>query len=108
MCEYHAKYGDDKVNDRQSRALEVIWADEVVSKILKERGLEEDNTDLGDTLDAIVRALGLPRTLKEVGIGKNKSEEFAGLALQDKFWETNTVPLKRMEQVIEILETVLE
>ncbi len=108
VCKYNARYGDEKVKSRQKTALEVIWADTDVSKVLKTRGLEKETADLGDSLDAIVRSLGLPRTLKEVGVEREKLSELAGLALQDKFCETNPVPLTKKDQVMEILEAVLE
>lgn len=49
-----------------------------MQKTLKEAGLHKETTSLGQTLDVIFKELGMPRTLKEVGVeGKQKMEIIA-------------------------------
>lgn len=58
----------------------------------------------GDVLDAVLRELGMPRSLREVGIGKEQLEKLAPNALQDPWSEANPVSLRTKERVLEILE----
>ena len=37
----------------------------------------ETKAHLGDVLDAVIRELGMPRSLKEVGVGREKFAELA-------------------------------
>lgn len=66
------------------------------------------NADLGDILDAVIRELGMPRTLKEVGIGRDKLDLLADNSLRDHWIKTNAQPITEKSQVMEILEMVLE
>ncbi|KAJ6509069.1 putative Fe-containing alcohol dehydrogenase [Mycena vulgaris] len=71
-------------------------------------GLVEGVADLGDLLDVFVRALGMTRTLKEVGVGRDKFAKLAEFSVLDPFAPTNPVPLKEPAQIMEILEMVAE
>jgi alcohol dehydrogenase class IV len=62
--------------------------------------------DLGDLLDIIIRELGMPRTLKEVGVGRDKFDALAKNSLEDIWIKTNAKPITEKEQVLEILEMV--
>ena len=66
------------------------------------------NGDLGDILDAVIRELGMPRTLKDVGVGKDKLDLLAENSLKDHWIKTNAVPITEKSQVMEILEMVVE
>ena len=57
-------------------------------------------------LDAVIRELGLPRSLREVGVGRDQFDGLAEKSLRDRFCRTNPVPLVSKEQVVEILEMV--
>src|SRR3569833_654530 len=46
-------------------------------------GLRSPDASLSDVLDALIRTLGLPRTLAEVGIGKEKYTEIAENSVKD-------------------------
>lgn len=75
--------------------------------MLAKRGLIRSEADLGDALDAIIRELGLPRTLKAYGIGRDQLEGIAESSLKDVCCGWNVIPLKKKEQVLEILEMCL-
>lgn len=64
--------------------------------------------DLASIIDALVQALGLPRTLKQVGISRDVFSTLAENTLSDMWAKTNPVPLVRKEQVLDILEMVAE
>jgi len=64
--------------------------------------------DLGDILDAVVRELGMPRTLKDVKIGRDKLDLLAENSLKDHWILTNAIPITQKEQVMEILEMAVE
>ena len=63
--------------------------------------------DLAYVLDVIFRALGLPRSLKEVGVGRGELPLLAEGSLDDRWCKTNPVPLRESGQVMEILEMVV-
>ena len=94
--------------ERQIKVLDLLYRIPEVETLASTRGIDKKTADLGDILDAIVRELGLPRTLKEVGLGKDKIEALAVNSLHDRYSITNPVPLKEKVQVIDILERVLE
>ena len=104
VCKYNAKHNANV--ERQAAVLEIIWADPTASMALTGRGLEKDKADLGDVLDAIVREMNMPRTLKEVGIGRGRLDELAENSLRDMYCESNPVPLRSKQQVLEILDAV--
>lgn len=108
VCKYNVKYGGDKVSQRQHVALDIIWGDDFVRRVLEKRGLVMGEADLGDTLDVVVRQLGSPRTLREVGVGREKMGRLAENSLKDYWCHSNAVPLERKEDVTEILEMVVE
>lgn len=72
---------------RQQRPLSVLWSSPEVASALEARGLKRESADLSATLDGVFRELGMPRTLRDVGI--DPTEEFldklAELSLLD-FW----------------------
>lgn len=51
---------------------------------LSSPGLKEEQAQLSDVLDAIIRELGMPRGLKEVGVGRNKIDQLAENSLHDR------------------------
>lgn len=94
-----------KVNaDRQAIVLNALWGNDKTAAVLGEHGLVRDEADLGDALDAIIRELGFPRTLKEYGIGRDKLDAIAESSLKDALCQKNVIPLTEKEQVLEILE----
>jgi alcohol dehydrogenase class IV len=102
------KRGNKKVKARQQKILDILWSDDNVAEVLASRGLDQDTADAGDVIDAIVRELGMPRTLAEVGIKKEQLDELAENCLKDPWLQTNAVPITKKEQVLEILNMAFE
>jgi alcohol dehydrogenase class IV len=70
-------------------------------------GLEEETADAGDVVGAVISELGMPRTLKDVGVGREKLDALANSSMKDRWLQTNAVPLIEKKQVLEILEMVI-
>jgi len=68
---------------------------------------DHNNSDLGDILDAVIRKLDMPRTLKDVGVYRDKLDLLAENSLKDHWIKTNAVPITEKSQVMEILEMVV-
>lgn len=85
VCKYNA--ANPGALSRQQRPLSVLWSSPDIASALETRGLKKESTDLSATLDGVFRELGMPRTLRDVGI--NPTDEFleklAELSLLD-FW----------------------
>lgn len=92
---------------KQGKVLEVLWSEVAIEDVLVRMGFKRDESDLADVLDAIFRELGMPRTLKEVGVGREQLPALAEGSLKDRFCESNPIPLRESAQVMEILEMVL-
>lgn len=101
------KYNMSANGEKQKKVLEILWGDGDVKEMLEGRGLVRESADLGDVLDAIISSLGMPRSLKAVGIvGEEKLDQLAENALHDRWCATNPRPLREKAQVMEILEMV--
>ncbi|KAK3942985.1 putative Fe-containing alcohol dehydrogenase [Diplogelasinospora grovesii] len=101
------KYNKRVNGDRQEKVKNVIWeSDPVVRELLKEAGLDETSSDASDALDVVFRALGMPRTLSEVGVGHDKFAVLADNSVKDPCCVVNPISLEKPEQVMEILEMV--
>lgn len=107
VLKYNYEHGDEKIRGKQRKVRDVLWGEEMVAKVLTKRGLEKEKTDAGDVLDAVIRELGMPRSLKDVGVGKDQLDALAENCLKDPWLKTNPVPLTEKKQVLEILEMVL-
>ena len=70
-------------------------------------GVRDRGADLADVLDALLRALGVPRSLREVGVGREALRGLALGSLSDRWVRSNPVPLRESGQVLEILEMVV-
>lgn len=108
VMKYNHKYGKGNTvtAQKQEKVKKILWSEPKVAEMLKSAGLNEDSADLGDLLDAIIRALGLPRSLRELGIQEKVIAGLSSRALDDFWAATNPIPLLKAEQVREILETV--
>ncbi|KAI1777642.1 putative Fe-containing alcohol dehydrogenase [Hypoxylon cercidicola] len=104
VCKYNYKKGANV--ERQNAIIKVLWEDPKAGEIFNQARLERETADLGDLMDAIIRALELPRTLKEFGIGQDKLDTIAEHSLKDRWVKTNPAPLDK-EGVLEILKMVL-
>ncbi|KAI9643100.1 hypothetical protein NHQ30_008835 [Ciborinia camelliae] len=106
VLKYNAKHGnnDKRVIEGQRKVLDVLWGETTVRGVLERSGLKKENSDAGDVVGAIVSKLDMPRTLKDVGVGKEQLDALANNCLKDRWLPTNAVPLTSKEQVLEVLE----
>ena len=58
-------------------------------------------------LDELIRGLGMPRSLREVGVAENQLPLIADYTLADIWGRTNPRPVTSAEDVLEILHTAL-
>ncbi|OAP60689.1 Alcohol dehydrogenase 4 [Fonsecaea erecta] len=109
VMKYNIKHadGNPEIISRQGKVRNILWSEPAVAEQLVSQGLGQDTADLGDMLDVVIRALDLPRTLSELGIGREVFPSLAESALADFWSPTNPVPLLKAEQVQEILEAVV-
>lgn len=89
---------------QQAELVALLWDDPIVAAVLKKYRLTPEKSDLGDVLDAIIRELGFPRTLKEYGVGRENLERIAESSIGDICSTWNAISLVNKEQVLEILE----
>jgi alcohol dehydrogenase class IV len=108
VMKYNIKHGSEnpEVAKRQDKVKDILWSESEVARTLEDAGLRRADADLGDILDVYVRALGLPRSLKEMEISSDVIPALSERALADFWSPTNQVPLLKAEQVREILEMV--
>ncbi|OAL34187.1 hypothetical protein AYO20_06442 [Fonsecaea nubica] len=110
VCKWNAKVGANV--ERQAHCKQVLLRSPVVKELLEAKygsGPQDlENVDLGDILDVIFRQIGMPRTLKEVGVGRDKLDGLAVNSLKDHMSLTNPKPITEKGQVMEILEMVVE
>ncbi|KAJ7453803.1 putative Fe-containing alcohol dehydrogenase [Mycena latifolia] len=106
VCKFNALHGDSATLSRQKIVTSILWGVPEVRQLAESKGLGPDIADLGDILGVLMRALGMPRTLAEVGVGRDKFEKLAEHSLLDIFTVTNPVPLTEKAPVMEILEMV--
>ncbi|KAK5283820.1 hypothetical protein LTR40_001143 [Exophiala xenobiotica] len=107
VCKWNEKVGANV--ERQAYTKKVLLRSPVVKDLLQAKyGNSLDKVDLGDILDAIFREIGMPRTLKDVGVGRDKLDGLATNSLTDHWIQTNAKPITEKEQVMEILEMVVE
>ncbi|KAH6664845.1 hypothetical protein B0J14DRAFT_237966 [Halenospora varia] len=98
---------EPRIREKQGKTQGILWSEETAAQTFAEAGLKRETTDLGDLLDAFFRALGMPRTLKEVGIEASEIDKLAERTLADWWAGTNPIPLKNIAQVKSILEMVV-
>ncbi|TAQ90324.1 hypothetical protein B7494_g1346 [Chlorociboria aeruginascens] len=100
-------HGIPEIQKKQDKIRDILWSENAIAQEFTKAGLTQQDADLGDLLDAIIRALGLPRTLKEVGIGQDQIDTLSKRTLDDAWASTNPIPLTTAAQVKSILETVV-
>jgi alcohol dehydrogenase class IV len=108
VMKYNIKHGTDpEISRRQGLIRDILWSEPEVERALTAGKVDRHTADLGDLLDCIIRALGMPRTLTELDIKPDQISGLAERALHDQWSPTNPVPLIRAEQVAEILQAVV-
>lgn len=102
VCKWNAK---QKANvDRQELMVKVFWDMDIAREKFEARGLQEGTADLGDLIDAVARDLDMPRSLEEVGVGRDRFDDLAVNSLEDMCTQANPARIDRKEQVLEILD----
>ena len=98
------RYNKSANEDRQRDVCRIIWkdADTRTAMLAVNRKLTE-LSDLADMLDAYFRVLGMPRSLREVGVGEDEFAELAKTSLTDRHLPDNPIPITSAEQVLQIL-----
>lgn len=94
------------VTARQTKLRDFLLRRKDVSEVVRKHYAEAAEVDLGDVLDAVIRELGLPRSLQAVGVGRDQFDALAEHCLHDRWCRANVVPLQEKGQVLEILEMV--
>lgn len=105
VCKWNAKQGANI--ERQAIARDILLQTAEVRKLIEANGKTVDDMDLGDLIDLVIRALGMPRTLTDVGVAQDKFDMLAKNTLTDQWAATNATPITTKEQVLEILEMVV-
>jgi alcohol dehydrogenase class IV len=106
VCKWNAAQKAN--NARQEYTRDVLMSDGVVRGLVEQKFAQRSQeVDLGDILDLVIRELGMPRTLQDVGVGEDKLDGLARNSLTDHWIKTNAKPITEMEQVMEILQTVV-
>ncbi|KAI0393883.1 putative Fe-containing alcohol dehydrogenase [Xylariaceae sp. FL0594] len=104
VCKYN--YLKKANVSRQDAIVEILWQLPDAAALFEKRGLKRESADLGDIMDAIIRALGLPRTLSEFGIDEDKLDSVAEHSLHDRAVLTNPARLNK-QGILEILRAAL-
>lgn len=103
VLKFNWKYGDDLTRQRQERIRKVFWSDPSLRDLFAKNGLEEESAGAGDLLDLYVRELGLPRSLKRMGIKREHFNSLAENSLGDPCTLNGPVRIGK-EEVLEILD----
>ena len=119
VCKYNLRHADSlpeqegkALRERQERLRKFLLASNpIVREVVRSRSHHDDvdKADLGDILDAVFRELGMPRSLKDVGVtlSPEQLDLLCVNSLRDLWCPTNPVPLLDKKQVLEILQDVL-
>ncbi|KAF7300557.1 alcohol dehydrogenase [Mycena chlorophos] len=105
VCTYNAKH--DANTQRQEALAKLLWELPEFKVVGERRGLQEGEAGLGEMLRELTRELGLPTTLKEVGVEGARVEKLAEYSLLDPWIKTNPSPLESKEQVLEVLQPII-
>ena len=107
VLKYNHLHGGDKARQAQQKVLDIFWGEKAIAEVLERRGLMKDKAVAGDAVGAVISELGMPRTLKDVGVGRDKLDALSNNSLKDPWIATNYPPLTEKSQVLEILEMVV-
>jgi alcohol dehydrogenase class IV len=106
VCKWNAAQKAN--NDRQAFCVKLLLSDTLVHQLVSTKFGDVGKADLGDILDVIFRELGMPRTLKDVNVGRDQMENLAENSMSDRWIRTNAKRIDRKEEVMEILEMVVD
>jgi alcohol dehydrogenase class IV len=100
------KYNKRVNEEKQEQVKRIIWGEKEVVEVLEKAGLNKESSDASDALRVVFNELGMPASLKEVGVGRDKFEVVARNSVRDPCCVANPVPLRDEAQILEILEMV--
>ncbi|KAK4165570.1 alcohol dehydrogenase [Cladorrhinum sp. PSN259] len=100
--------GEKWVEERQAKVRDAFWEDAIGAKALEARGLSRKEATAGDMVAAFVAELGMPGSLKDVGVGRDKLEGLAKNSMMDRCIPTNPVAITEKGELLKILEMALE
>ncbi|KAK5047424.1 hypothetical protein LTR84_006520 [Exophiala bonariae] len=101
VCRYNALKGANV--QRQEKLTKALLASPHIQSLLSNA-----KNDLASIIENLVKALGLPRALKDVGISGDLFDKLAENSLLDPWAKENPVSLVRKEQILEILDMVAD
>ncbi|KAJ4986320.1 alcohol dehydrogenase [Stagonosporopsis vannaccii] len=106
VCAFNTR---EPVNvQKQAKIVNLLLATPAISSLMESKGHDPTNVQLADILDVFLRRLGMPRTLKEVGVeGDEKLRRLAKNSLQDHWIKTNAIPITEESQMMELLAMVV-
>lgn len=110
VMKYNLKHSSStpKIAHQQDKTQEILQLEPESARMLKVAGgLSQDSADLGDLLNMIIRALGLPMTLKELDVESDVVPKLSKRAVADFWAPTYPMPLWETGQLQEILEAVM-
>ncbi|KAI9164027.1 Dehydrogenase FUM7 [Paramyrothecium foliicola] len=105
VCKYNLAQGANV--ERQAKVRDLLVRQNDVQKLLRSKNLDSHEINLDEVLDIIISALGMPRTLEDVGLKPEAISDLAKNSLNDVWIQTNPVPIKEESQVNEILQLCL-
>ncbi|KAI1458793.1 Dehydroquinate synthase-like protein [Annulohypoxylon moriforme] len=103
VMKYNWAHGDEKVRNSLRQAASAFWDEPVVVEALGLKEVDKDSKDPGDLVAAFVKALELPNSMSQFGIGSDKYENLAENSLRDPCVHVNSVKLDK-DKIIEILK----
>ncbi|KAI1332588.1 Dehydroquinate synthase-like protein [Xylariaceae sp. FL0255] len=98
------KYNAHVNGHKQEIVKSVLWSEPEISAVLQKQGLQRETSDAGDALRAIFDELGMPRSLKDVNVGRDKWDQLAVNSIPDPCTRNNPVSITKPEHVKAILE----
>ncbi|KAM0188472.1 hypothetical protein ACHAPI_010578 [Fusarium lateritium] len=105
VCRYNASVEENWA--KQALVVELLLDNSPSESVLGQLRDKGKQRDLACVLDMLLRELGMPRTLSEVGIGRDQLPLLAKNSLNDVWIKTNAIAITKEEQVMEILEQVV-
>ena len=69
--------------------------------------LGDSSKSASELLDTLIRGLGMPRSLREVGVTENQLQLIADYTLEDICGRTNPRPINKSADVMSILRTAM-
>lgn len=106
VCSFNAQ---EPANvQKQAKVVQLLLDTPAIPKLLRNKGVDPAKAQLAEILDIFLRHLGMPRTLKEVGVeGDEMLRRLAKNSLQDHWIKTNAIPITTESQMMDLLALVI-